>query len=179
MQLYWALELHTEKAMAPRSSILTWKIPWTEESGRLQTMGSLRVRNDWATSLSLFTFHALEKEMATRSSILAWRIPGTEEPSGLLSMGSHRVRHNWRDLAAATAAATLEKEIHNVTWHLDGKGVWGRMDTCMCMAESFCCVPETITMLLTDYTQIQNKKLEKKERKPNNTNCLKGSSIIY
>ena len=38
--------------MAPHSSILAWKIPWTEEPGRLQSMGSLRVRHDWATSLS-------------------------------------------------------------------------------------------------------------------------------
>ena len=45
-----------EKAMAPHSSTLAWKIPWMEEPGRLQSMGSLRVRHDWATSLSLFTF---------------------------------------------------------------------------------------------------------------------------
>ena len=43
-------------AMAPHSSTLAWKIPWTEEPGRLQSMGSLRVRHDWETSLSLFTF---------------------------------------------------------------------------------------------------------------------------
>ena len=42
--------------MAPHSSTLAWKIPWTEEPGGLQFMGSLRVRHDWATSLSLFTF---------------------------------------------------------------------------------------------------------------------------
>ena len=36
----------TEKAMAPHSSTLAWKIPWTEEPGRLQSMGSLRVRHD-------------------------------------------------------------------------------------------------------------------------------------
>ena len=46
----------SEKAMAPHSSTLAWKIPWTEEPGRLQSMGSHRVRHDWATSLSLFTF---------------------------------------------------------------------------------------------------------------------------
>ena len=40
--------------MAPHSSTLAWKIPWTEEPGRLQSRGSLRVRHDWATSLSLF-----------------------------------------------------------------------------------------------------------------------------
>ena len=48
--------LVTEKAMAPHSSTLAWKIPWTEEPGRLQSMGSLGVRHNWATSLWLFTF---------------------------------------------------------------------------------------------------------------------------
>ena len=78
-----------EKAMAPRSSTLAWKIPWMEEPGRLQSMG-LRL-SDFT-----FTFHflALEKEMATHSSVLAWRIPGTGEPGGLPSMGSHRVGHD-------------------------------------------------------------------------------------
>ena len=42
--------------MAPQSSTLAWKIPWMEEPGRLQSMGSLRVKHDWATSLPLFTF---------------------------------------------------------------------------------------------------------------------------
>ena len=46
----------SEKAMAPHSSTLAWEIPWTEEPGGLQSMGSLRVRHNWATSLSLFTF---------------------------------------------------------------------------------------------------------------------------
>ena len=45
-----------EKAMASHSSTLAWKIPWMEEPGRLQSMGSLRFGHDWATSLSLFTF---------------------------------------------------------------------------------------------------------------------------
>ena len=42
--------------MAPHSSTLAWKIPWTVEPVRLQSMGLLRVRHNWATSLSLFTF---------------------------------------------------------------------------------------------------------------------------
>ena len=46
-----------EKAMAPHSSSLAWEIPWTEEPGRLQSMGSLRVGHSRVTSLSLFTFH--------------------------------------------------------------------------------------------------------------------------
>ena len=48
--------LTTSVFMAPHSSTLAWKIPWTEEPGRLQTMGSRRVGHDWATSLSLFPF---------------------------------------------------------------------------------------------------------------------------
>ena len=46
------LSTGVEKAMAPHSSTLAWKIPWTEEPGRLQSMRSLRVRHEWATSLS-------------------------------------------------------------------------------------------------------------------------------
>ena len=82
------------------------EIPGTGEPGRLQSMGSLRVGHDWASSLSLFTFHfhALEKEMATHSSVLAWRIPGMGEPGGLPSLGLHRVEHDWSDLAAAAKA---------------------------------------------------------------------------
>ena len=87
------LEDPLEKAMAPHSSTLAWKIPWMEEPGGLQSMGS-RSR----TQLSNFTFtfhsHALEKEMATHSSVLAWRIPGTEEPGRLPYLGSHRVGHD-------------------------------------------------------------------------------------
>ena len=46
----WAsLVAQTEKAMAPHSSTFAWKIPWMEEPGRLQSMGSLRVGHDWAT----------------------------------------------------------------------------------------------------------------------------------
>ena len=97
------MEYYSAIAMVPHFSTLAWQIPWTEEPGRLQSMGSLRVGHDWATSLSLFTFHfhALEKEMATHSSVLAWRIPGMVEPGGLPSVGSHRVGHDWSNLAAA------------------------------------------------------------------------------
>ena len=67
--------------MVPHSSTLAWKIPWMEEPGRLQSMGSLRVRQDFTFT---FTFHfpAVEKEMATHSSILAWRIQGQQSLVG-------------------------------------------------------------------------------------------------
>ena len=89
----------SEKAMAPHSSTLAWKITWTEKPGRLQCMVSQRVGHGWATSLSLFTFMQ-EKEMPTHPSVLAWRIPGSGDAGGLLSMGSHRVGNDWSDLAA-------------------------------------------------------------------------------
>ena len=64
--------------MAPHSSTLARKIPWTEEPGRLHAVHGVA---EGRTRLSdfTFTFHflALEKEMATHSSVLAWRIPGT------------------------------------------------------------------------------------------------------
>ena len=79
--------------MATHSSTLAWKIPWMEEPGGLQSMGSLRVGqlSDFTFS---FHFHALEKEMAIHSSVLALRIPGMGEPGGLPSMGSHRGGHD-------------------------------------------------------------------------------------
>ena len=75
------------------SSTLAWKIPWTEEPGKLQFMGSLD-RTGLSDFSFTFHFHALEREMATHSSVLAWRIPGMGEPGGLPSVGSHRVRHD-------------------------------------------------------------------------------------
>ena len=88
----------TESNLSTHSSTLAWKIPWAEEPGRLQYMGSQRVRHDFTFT---FHFHALEKEMATHSSVLTWRIPGMGEPGRPPSMGSHRVGHNWSDLALA------------------------------------------------------------------------------
>ena len=72
-----------EKAMAPHSSTPAWKIPWMEEPGRLQSMGSLRVGHDLSDFTFTFHFHALEKEMATQSSVPAW--PGVYSNSCPLS----------------------------------------------------------------------------------------------
>ena len=77
--------------MAPDSSILAWKIPWTEEPA---VHGVAEGRTQLSDFTFTFHFHALEKEMATHSRVLAWRIPGPGEPDGLPSAGSHRVRHD-------------------------------------------------------------------------------------
>ena len=93
--------------MAPHSSTLAWKIPWTQEPGGLQSMGSLRVRHDWGTSLSPFTFMHWRRKWQPTPVFLPGEIPGTGEPGGLPSMGSHRVGHDWSDLAAVAAVCLV------------------------------------------------------------------------
>ena len=66
--------------MAPHSSPLAWKIPWTEEPGRLQSMGSLGVRHDWVTSLSLFTFMHWRRKWQPTPAFL----PGESQGRGSL-----------------------------------------------------------------------------------------------
>ena len=106
------MDLMVEKAMAPHSSTFAWKIPWMEEPGGLQSMGSLRVGHDWATSLSLFHFHALDKEMATHSSVLAWRIPGAGEPGGLMSrVTQSRSRLKWLSSSSENQVLFFNKGI--------------------------------------------------------------------
>ena len=83
--------LTLEKAMAPHFSTLAWKILWMEEPGGLQSMGSLRVRHDWVTSRSLFTFMHwrrkwqptpvfLPRESQGQGSMVGCRLWGCTEP---------------------------------------------------------------------------------------------------
>ena len=113
MQEIWVRSLGQEdpleKAMASHSSTLAWKIPWMEEPGGLQSMGSLRVGHDWATSLSLCTFMHWRRKWQPTPVFL----PGESQGRGSLvgcRLWGCRVRHDWSDLAAAAAAALwLEK----------------------------------------------------------------------
>ena len=86
-----------EKAMAPHSSTLAWKIPWTEEHGRLQSMGSLRVGHDWATSLSLFTFTHWRRKWQPTPVFL----PGESQGQGSL-VGCRLWGHTESDTTEAT-----------------------------------------------------------------------------
>ena len=89
--------------MATHSSILAWRLPWTEEPGRLYSMGSQSIGHDSDGKESACNVgdpgsipglgRLLEEGMATHSSILAWRLPCTEEPGGLQSMGSKSQTH--------------------------------------------------------------------------------------
>ena len=105
-----------EEEMATHSSILAWRVLWTEEPGGLKSKGSQRVGHESIFTFT-FHFHALEKEMATHSSVLACRIPGMGEPRGLPSMGSHRVGHDCSDLAAAAVE-------HTACTHRSKYGTW-------------------------------------------------------
>ena len=111
----------TEKAMAPHSSTLAWKIPWAEEPGRLQSMGSLRVGHNWATSLLLllFTFTHWRRKWQPTPVFLPGESQEWGESGGLPSMGSHRVGHNWSDLAAAAAA--VQSRLWQVCMQSNGK----------------------------------------------------------
>ena len=131
-----------EKETATHSSTLAWRIPWEEEPGGLQSMGSQRVRHDWATELnwtehvwiaslvaqrlkcipamretwvwSLGSEDPLEKETATHSSILAWRIPWTEEPGGLQSTESQRVGHDSVNSLSLLTCLNKHNPIYNI-----------------------------------------------------------------
>ena len=91
--------------MATHSSTLAWKFSWMEKPGRLQSMGSGRVRHDWATSLWLFTFMHWRRKWQPTPVFLPGESQGGGEPGGLPSMGPHRVRHDWCNSAAAAAVA--------------------------------------------------------------------------
>ena len=94
------LWISLEKAMAPHSSTLAWKISWMEEPGRLWSMGSLRVGHDWETSLSLFTFMHWRRKWQPTPVFL----PGGSQGWGSL-VGCHLWGRRESDTTEATAAA--------------------------------------------------------------------------
>ena len=85
-----------EKAMAPHSSTLAWKIPWVEEPGGLQSTGSWRVGHDWVTSLSLFTFIHWRRKWQPTPVFLPGESQGQRSLAGYSPWGC-RVGHNWSD----------------------------------------------------------------------------------
>ena len=99
--LFWgSIGIRWEKAMATHSSTLAWKIPWTEEPGRLQSVGSLRVGHDWATSLLLFPFMHWRRKWQPTPVFL----PG-ESPGWGSLVGCHLWSRTESDTTEVTAAA--------------------------------------------------------------------------
>ena len=93
-----------EKEMAPHSSTLALKIPWTEEPGRLQSMGSLKIEHDWATSLSLFTFMHWRRKWQPTPVFLS----GESQGQGSL-VGCRLWGHTESDTTEVTAAAAVDR----------------------------------------------------------------------
>ena len=87
-----------EKAMAPHSSSLAWKIPWMEEPGRLQSMRSLGVRHNWATSLLLFIFTHWRRK---------W------QPTPVFLPGESQ---GWGSLVGCRLRGRTESDMTEVTW---------------------------------------------------------------
>ena len=87
----------SEKAMAPHSSTLAWRIPWMEDPGRLQSMRSLRVGHDWATSLWLFTFMHWRRKW--QPTLVFW--PGESQGWGSL-VGCHLWGRTESDMTEVT-----------------------------------------------------------------------------
>ena len=87
--------------MAPNSGTLAWKIPRMEEPGRLQSMGSQRVRHDWATSLSLFTFMCWRRKWQPTPVFL----PGESQGQGSLVSC-----HLWGRTESDTTEATQQQQ---------------------------------------------------------------------
>ena len=99
---YCTVALISHTNMAPHSGTLAWKIPWTEEPGRLQSMGSRRVRHDWVTSLftfhfSLFTFMHWRRKWQPTPVLL----PGESQGRGRL-VGCHLWDHTESDTTEVT-----------------------------------------------------------------------------
>ena len=82
-----------EKEMAPHSSILAWKIPWTEEPGRLQSMRSQRVRHDWATSLQNKTKPVLLKSLKGGTVLRKWLLIHSEYVLKICQRSSSSLTH--------------------------------------------------------------------------------------
>ena len=152
-----------EKEMATHSNILAWRIPWTVQPGRLQSMGLQRVGHNWVTSLSLWASRVaqrlkrlppmretwarslgwedlLEKEMVTHSSILAWRVPWTEEPGRLQSTGSQKVGHNW-----ATSLQSLWRCLRSSGLHIMLRGLIECQVTIRQGREAWCAAVHGVT----------------------------------
>ena len=91
---------HLEKAMAPHSSTLAWKIPWTEEPGGLQSMGVVKSQ----TRLHFhFSFSCIGEGNGNPLQCSCLENPRDGGAWWLPSLGLHRIRHDWSDLAAAAA----------------------------------------------------------------------------
>ena len=120
--------LMTEKAMAPHSSSLAWEIPWTEEPGRLQSMGSPRVGHDWATSLSLFTFMHWRRN-PLQCSCLENPRDGGAWWEAMYGVAQSRTGLKRLSSSSSSSSSPLMRRIRSL-WKLPDGGDWGGTGSC-------------------------------------------------
>ena len=95
--------------MATHSSTLAWKIPWTEEPGRLQSMGSLGVGHDWATSLSLFTFMHWRRKWQPTPVFFPGESQGQEAwLAAVYGVAQSRTWLKWRRSSSSSVSSALQ-----------------------------------------------------------------------
>ena len=104
--------------MAPHSSTLAWRIPWTEEPGGLQSMGS--IESDTTKRLHFhFSLSCIGEGNGNPLQCSCLENPTDRKPCGLPSLGSHRVGHDWSDLApAASLILWLKSKSIMISLHL-------------------------------------------------------------
>ena len=123
--------------MATHSSTLAWKIPWTERPGRLQSMESLRVRHDWVTPLSLFTFITGEGN----GNPLQCSCLENPRDRGAWWAAIYGVTQNWHDWSDLAAAAAVTCLVPQLGWVDETAWVWlvfsSQQDSASNMGPSF------------------------------------------
>ena len=97
-----------EKTMAPHSTTLSWKIPWMEEPGGLQSMRSLRVGHDWVISLSLFTFMHWRRKWQPTPVFL----PGESRDGGAWWAAVYGVTQSQTGLQWLSSSSREAKSLH-------------------------------------------------------------------
>ena len=121
IHLIWRkLKKKAEKTVAPHSSTLAWKIPWTEEPAGLQSMGSLRVRHDWATLLSLFTFMHWRRKWQPTPVFL----PGESQGWGawlaaVYGVAQSQTRLKWLSSSSSSKEKSTKSEVLRRICHLN------------------------------------------------------------
>ena len=134
----------SEKAMAPHSSTLAWKIQQTEEPGRLQSMGLLRVGHDWATSLSLFTFtHSRRKWQPTPLFLPENPRDGGAWWAAVYGVAQSRTQLKW---LSSSSSLNLESQVSMLRFQ-SHDGLWPvcvsakSLQSCLTLCDPMDCSP--------------------------------------
>ena len=150
----WTLGKQMEKAMAPHSSTLVWKIPWTEEPGRLQSMGLRRVGHDWETSLSLSCIGEGNGN-PLQCSCLENPKDGGVWWAAISGVAQSRTRLKWLSSNASIPSQCVSKTHWSLSVALspDEATIICDLDSCPCPAGIPASIPSVLSSLLTEWPE--------------------------